>query len=89
MHVFTFRTQWASDALTRGAYAYRSVETEENGGYGAITLSEPLYSGSDFPVLCFAGEATSHHQHWDAHGAVESGFREADRLIESFKRLKA
>ncbi|CAH0725070.1 unnamed protein product, partial [Brenthis ino] len=77
------RSQWASNPLARGSYSYRSVATERNGG-SAVALSEPLQLG-DFPVVCFAGEATSHHRHAAVHGAVESGFREADRLIRHFK----
>ncbi|KAJ8714420.1 hypothetical protein PYW07_002645 [Mythimna separata] len=80
------RSQWASNPFARGAYAFRTVYTEENGG-GAIELSEPLYHPNKFPVVCFAGEATSHHRHTDGHGAIESGFREADRLIGSFKEF--
>ncbi|KOB66676.1 Amine oxidase, partial [Operophtera brumata] len=80
------RTQWTKDPLTGCAYAYRSVLTEENGSGGAIELSEPLYQG-DIPVVCFAGEATSHHRHWDVQGAVESGFREAKRLIKSLQSV--
>ncbi|KOB65071.1 Amine oxidase, partial [Operophtera brumata] len=63
-----------------------SVLTEENGSGGAMELSEPLYQG-DIPVVCFAGEATSHHRHWDVQGAVESGFREAKRLIKSLQSV--
>ncbi|XP_046966516.1 spermine oxidase-like isoform X1 [Vanessa cardui] len=79
------RSQWASNPLARGAYSYRSVATEENGG-SAVILSEPLYHGNNFPVVCFAGEASSHHRHSAVHGAVEAGFREAERLIASFKK---
>ncbi|XP_030021221.2 spermine oxidase [Manduca sexta] len=80
------RSKWGSNPLTRGAYAYRSVTTEENGG-GAAILSEPLFHDNGFPVVCFGGEATSHHYHPNVHGAVEAGFREAERLVESFKKL--
>ncbi|KPJ20122.1 Spermine oxidase [Papilio machaon] len=79
------RSQWASNPLARGAYSYRSVATEEEGG-SAVTLSEPLYHGGIFPVVCFAGEATSHHRHSAVHGAVEAGFREADRLVAILKK---
>ncbi|XP_072938120.1 spermine oxidase-like isoform X2 [Epargyreus clarus] len=81
------RSQWASNPLARGTYSYRGVDTEEQGG-SAVILSEPLYhdSSKGFPVVCFAGEATSHHHHGPAHGAVESGFREAERLIATFKK---
>lgn len=81
------RSQWASNPLARGAYAHRTVALEENGG-SAITLSEPLYHSNRFPIVCFAGEATSHHRHTAVHGAVESGFREAERLIDNFQRLE-
>ncbi|KAG7300401.1 hypothetical protein JYU34_016007 [Plutella xylostella] len=77
------RSKWASNPFARGAYAYRSVTNEQHGG-GAITLSEPLYFKDNFPILCFGGEATSHHRHGAVHGAIEAGFREADRLIEAF-----
>ncbi|XP_013183713.2 peroxisomal N(1)-acetyl-spermine/spermidine oxidase [Amyelois transitella] len=80
------RTQWTLNPLIRGAYAYRSVGTEENGGSAQI-LGEPLYRSNGFPVVCFAGEATSHRRHNAVHGAVEAGFREADRLIETFKKF--
>ncbi|CAH0757949.1 unnamed protein product [Diatraea saccharalis] len=81
------RSQWATNPLARGAYSYRSVRTEEHGG-SALDLSEPLYQNDEFPVVCFAGEATSHHRHNSVHGAIEAGFREADRLIDCFKKLK-
>ncbi|XP_041980419.1 spermine oxidase-like isoform X2 [Aricia agestis] len=79
------RSQWGSNPLARGSYSYRSVANEENGG-SAIVLSEPLYHANHFPVVCFAGEATSHHRHSAVHGAIEAGFREADRLIASLKK---
>ncbi|XP_059062083.1 spermine oxidase-like [Achroia grisella] len=81
------RSQWGSNPLARGAYSYRSVASEENGS-NAIKLSDPLYRSNRFPVVCFGGEATSHHRHNSVHGAVEAGFREADRLINSFKEFK-
>ncbi|XP_012548870.1 spermine oxidase [Bombyx mori] len=77
------RSQWASNLLARSAYAYRCVATEENGA-SATTLSEPIYHGNGLPLVCFAGEATSYHRHSAVHGAVESGFREAQRLMDSF-----
>ncbi|KAL4710993.1 hypothetical protein ACJJTC_017958 [Scirpophaga incertulas] len=81
------RSQWASNPLIRGAYSYRSVTTEEEGG-SALELSEPLYHAERFPVVCFGGEATSHHRHNSVHGAIEAGFREADRLVQCFGKMK-
>lgn len=86
--IFHFlRTKWATNRFARGTYSYRSVSTEESGA-SAIALSEPLYHSDKFPVVCFAGEATSHHRHNSVHGAIEAGFREADRLIACFKQEK-
>lgn len=36
-------------------------------------------------VVMFAGEATHTHHYSTVHGAVESGFREADRLIKIYR----
>uniref|UniRef100_A0A1A9Z0N8 Amine oxidase domain-containing protein n=1 Tax=Glossina pallidipes TaxID=7398 RepID=A0A1A9Z0N8_GLOPL len=36
------------------------------------------------PVVQFAGEATSSHYFSTVHGAVESGFREADRIFQYY-----
>uniref|UniRef100_A0A1A9VI93 Amine oxidase domain-containing protein n=1 Tax=Glossina austeni TaxID=7395 RepID=A0A1A9VI93_GLOAU len=36
------------------------------------------------PVVQFAGEATSSHYFSTVHGAVESGFREADRILQYY-----
>ncbi|KAJ2949589.1 hypothetical protein O0L34_g15509 [Tuta absoluta] len=77
------RTKWNKNRWVRGSYSYRSVATEQDGGSARI-LSEPLCHG-DTPVVCFAGEATSYHRHSAVHGAIEAGFREADRLIASLK----
>ncbi|CAH2049553.1 unnamed protein product, partial [Iphiclides podalirius] len=79
------RSQWAANPFARGAYSYRSVMTEEEAG-DAVALSEPLYRRDGFPVVCFGGEATSHRRHSAVHGAVEAGFREADRLIAILKK---
>ena len=33
-------------------------------------------------IILFAGEATHDHYYSTVHGGVETGFREADRLID-------
>lgn len=66
------------------------MATEQNGG-SAEVLSRPLVYGEEdtrnFPIVCFAGEATSIHRHGAVHGAVEAGFREADRVLVGFQAL--
>lgn len=38
------------------------------------------------PILLFAGEATSMHHFSTVHGAVESGYREANRLVNYYNK---
>lgn len=78
------RTKWQTNRFERGAYSYRSVYTEENGG-SAEALGQPITDNKGFPLICFAGEATSPHYHATVHGAIETGFREAERVIKAFK----
>lgn len=36
-------------------------------------------------IILFAGEATHEHYFSTVHGAVESGFREADRIVNYYR----
>ncbi|XP_019562631.3 spermine oxidase [Aedes albopictus] len=78
------RSRWNSDPNFLGSYSSRSLETEKR-KTGAKDLSTPVSDAHGKPVILFAGEATS-PTHWSTvHGAVESGWREADRLIQWYK----
>lgn len=48
-------------------------------------LSEPLVYEDGMPKVLFAGEATSQTHYSTVHGAIESGQREAERLISLYK----
>uniref|UniRef100_A0A1A9WNE7 Amine oxidase domain-containing protein n=1 Tax=Glossina brevipalpis TaxID=37001 RepID=A0A1A9WNE7_9MUSC len=48
------------------------------------TMSKRSTTASIKPIVQFAGEATSCHYFSTVHGAVESGFREADRLLQYY-----
>lgn len=74
-------SRWNSNPFTRGSYSSRSVETDERNAW-AFDLSEPLYNSVGREVVLFAGEATHDDFFSAAHGAIESGFREAQRLME-------
>lgn len=77
-------TKWFSNSNFRGSYSYRSILTEELDAW-AHDLSIPLtIQSTGKPVLQFAGEATSKHFYSTVHGAVEAGWREADRLINFY-----
>ncbi|XP_039435652.1 spermine oxidase-like [Culex pipiens pallens] len=78
------RSKFSTDPDFRGAYSSRSIKTEQL-QTGATDLAQPLLDSAGKPVVLFAGEATS-PQHWSTlHGAIETGWREADRLIEIYK----
>lgn len=82
------RSQWHRNAYFRGSISNRSMVTEESKN-GWAELAEPVWrcdlvEGQSVPVLQFAGEATHERFFASVHGAVETGRREADRLIELY-----
>ncbi|XP_021918923.1 spermine oxidase-like isoform X2 [Zootermopsis nevadensis] len=74
------RSAWSSNPHFRGSYSFRSMTSETLGAF-ASHLAEPLTNNNKKPVLLFAGEATHEHYYSTVHGAVESGWREADRIF--------
>ncbi|XP_062559761.1 spermine oxidase-like [Armigeres subalbatus] len=74
------RTQWYSNPNFRGSYSFRSVTTDLL-NTSAEHLALPLSNAIGIPVVQFAGEATHDHYYSTVHGAIETGWREANRLI--------
>ncbi|CAO1424857.1 unnamed protein product [Diamesa serratosioi] len=74
-------TKWYSNKNFRGSYSFRSVKTDLL-KTSANDLAQPLYSSVGKPRVLFAGEATSDHYYSTVHGAIESGWREAKRLVD-------
>uniref|UniRef100_A0A6E8VRP1 Amino_oxidase domain-containing protein n=1 Tax=Anopheles coluzzii TaxID=1518534 RepID=A0A6E8VRP1_ANOCL len=77
------RSKWSSDRLFRGSYSSRSTLTETL-GTGAQYLGSYLANKDGTPVVMFAGEATNRFHFSTVHGAIESGFREADRVLDLY-----
>nr|XP_046258881.1 peroxisomal N(1)-acetyl-spermine/spermidine oxidase-like isoform X2 [Scatophagus argus] len=76
------RSQWFHDPWTCGSYSYPakgcSVQDLEN-------MMEPLPSKGSQPLqVLFAGEATHPCYYSTVHGALLTGWREADRLISHY-----
>ena len=65
-------TTWGGNPLTRGSYSYLTPDTHPN---SPAILAEPVGR------LLWAGEATHSTYFSTVHGAVESGRREAERII--------
>ncbi|XP_001353445.4 spermine oxidase [Drosophila pseudoobscura] len=78
------RSQWHSHPNFRGSYSFQPTYADEL-RTGRWDLESPLADVSGRPRLQFAGEASSRTHFSTVHGAVETGWREADRLNEFYK----
>ena len=81
------RTLWHSNPNFRGSYSYRSTKSRETDAW-ASHLAEPVADSNGFIRLLFAGEATHDHCYSNVHAAVETGWREADRILELTKSFQ-
>jgi monoamine oxidase len=65
--------------FTRLSYSYQTVESAKMDA--PTLLAEPAMNGR----LLFAGEATHHDYFQSVHGAIESGRREAKKILDNLK----
>ncbi|XP_055535646.1 spermine oxidase-like isoform X2 [Wyeomyia smithii] len=79
------RSKWYSNSNFRGSYTFRSMTTDLL-NVSAEHLALPLSNACGVPVVQFAGEATHDHYYSTVHGAIETGWREANRLIHIYQR---
>lgn len=82
---FTFSNNWYSNPHFRGTYSYQTVESRQFGESPEVILSRPLTASNGKQTLLFAGEATHPKYYSSVHGAIETGFREAQRIIDLYK----
>lgn len=78
------RSSWYTDEYFRGSYTFKSITTEKL-NVKTKDLAEPIILADGKPIILFAGEATHEHYYSTVHGAVETGFREADRIIDFYR----
>lgn len=78
-------TNWTSKPNFRGSYTYRSIKSDEL-NVRTCDLAEPVFRENGDLVLQFAGEATHKNYYGTMHGAVETGWREAQRIIDYYKK---
>ena len=73
-------TRWAQDEYARGSYSHMIAGVSETSHRAVI--AEPLVNehGAE---LRFAGEHTSHNHFATVHGALLSGWREAEAILKS------
>lgn len=80
-----FRSSWWSNPHFHGTWSYDTVKGMSLGIKLQDYLAEPLsLSGSakSNPQLLFGGEASHTKYYSTVHGAIETGFREASRIIK-------
>ncbi|KAJ8704829.1 hypothetical protein PYW08_012149 [Mythimna loreyi] len=78
------RSSWYANPYTRGSYTYDNVLTPQFPNARA-TLAAPLVDSAGTPRVLFAGEATDNTHFSTVHGATDTGFREANRLLPQSK----
>lgn len=86
--MFLYRSKWHSNPHFRGSYSSYTLKAE---ALGASThqLAKPIEDFKGNPIIQFAGEATSPKYYGCVHGAIETGWREADRIINLYFKLKS
>ncbi|XP_067828700.1 peroxisomal N(1)-acetyl-spermine/spermidine oxidase [Heptranchias perlo] len=78
------RSKWHSDQYTKGSYSYTAVGSSGD-DIDVIAQPLPFKSTKAQPLqVLFAGEATHRTFYSTTHGALQSGWREADRLNEHY-----
>lgn len=77
------RSTWYTNPNFRGSYSFRSIASDLL-NTSAADLASPLLGQMGEPNVLFAGEATSDHFYSTVHGAIESGWREAKRVMDYY-----
>lgn len=80
------RSGWLKNPHFLGTYSFHSLRTAAF----KVTnedLAKPILDTNGKPLIQFAGEATSTPHFSTVHGAIESGWREADRLIQAANKV--
>ncbi|KAG5882180.1 hypothetical protein JTB14_016448 [Gonioctena quinquepunctata] len=80
-------SKWYNNPHFRGTYSYQTVYSRrENKSTSAEEdLAIPLMNSKGKPIVQFAGEATHAYLYATVQGAVETGYREANVLLDLFK----
>ncbi|KAJ8927284.1 hypothetical protein NQ314_020287 [Rhamnusium bicolor] len=82
------KSTWYSNPHFRGTYSYESVKSNSAENRFPEELASPLIRENGNPSVLFAGEATHPYYFSTVHGAIETGYREADRIIDLYSHNK-
>ena len=73
------RSTWNSNPNFRGSYSYRSMASDKNNVWPSDLL-EPVQDDNDKYRLMFSGEATQEDYYSTVHAAIDTGYKQADRI---------
>lgn len=76
-------TNWATNKHFMGSYSFHSITTDLL-KTSSEDLAHPIYNPLGKPCILFAGEATHPDFFSTVHGAIESGYREARRILSIY-----
>lgn len=76
------RTRWLTNEDYLGSYAHPSPR---GGADASKSFSQPILNCAGKPSLLFAGEAASENYQGYVHGAMQTGWRAAQELIDFYK----
>ncbi|KAJ8912189.1 hypothetical protein NQ315_003793 [Exocentrus adspersus] len=76
------KSTWRVNPHFRGTYSFEHASNNQQGL--PDKLAAPITGENGNPRIMFAGEATHPYFFSTVHGAIESGYREADRLIRYY-----
>ena len=82
------KTSWATNDNFKGGYVSVRRGYYRKGWSHQDKLAKPLKGESERPVLLFAGDATHPFFYSTVHGAIETGYREAERIIKIHNEAK-
>lgn len=78
-------SSWYKNEHFRGGYSFLSITSDELNVH-ASDLATPIFNTGNDLVIQFAGEATHSSLYSTVNGAIETGWREAQRLIDLYKK---
>lgn len=79
------RSRWMTSKHFLGSYSYGSMDAQAHNVVLGKDLAESLYDDESKPIVLIAGEATDNVNSGYVHGAVSSGWRAADEILDYYK----
>ncbi|XP_051172008.1 spermine oxidase-like [Leptopilina boulardi] len=76
------KSKWYTNENFHGTFSFLKINSDHKIANPA-KLSEPVIK-DEKPIILFAGEATSTNHLATVHGAIETGWREAQRIIQHY-----